>query len=123
MSGISYCLDTNILIYLLDGDKSLAAMLNRANFYISVITEMELLSYPDLTPAAKENIQELLAACTIIDLNPTVKNKAIEIRRTHRLKLPDAIVAATADYLGLPLFTADKQMDKVEDLSVMLYEF
>lgn len=122
MSGSSYCLDTNILIYLLDGDKALASLLQGANFYISFITELELLSYPDLKPEEKREIQQLLNECTIIEINSAIKNIVIEIRSQYRVKLPDAIVAATAEYLDLPLFTADNGMDKISELNVLLYK-
>lgn len=122
MSGNSYCLDTNILIYLLDGDKALASLLQGANFYISFITELELLSYPDLKPEEKREIQQLLNECTIIEINSAIKNIVIEIRSQYRVKLPDAIVAATAEYLDLPLLTADNGMDKISELNVLLYK-
>ena len=44
MSGINYVVDTNIILYLLKGDKWLSAMLEGNNVIISVITEIELLS-------------------------------------------------------------------------------
>lgn len=122
MSGNSYCLDTNILIYLVDGDKALASLLQGANFYISFITEPELLSYPDLRPEEKREIQQLMNGCTIIEINSAIKNIVIEIRSQYPVKLPDAMVNATAEYLNLPLLTADNGMNRMSELNVLLYK-
>ena len=50
----------------------------------------------------------MLNDCYIFDLDVLIKQKAIEIRQQHKIKLPDAIVAATAIQKGLSLVTADK---------------
>ena len=45
MNGSKLFLDTNIILYLLNGDQTLAELLNGKQLYISVITELELLAY------------------------------------------------------------------------------
>ena len=42
-------MDTNIVLYLLSGDKTLANFLQDKQGYVSVITELELIGYPDIT--------------------------------------------------------------------------
>jgi predicted nucleic acid-binding protein len=42
-------LDTNIVLYLLSGDKTIADFLNKKQGYVSVITELELIGYPDIS--------------------------------------------------------------------------
>lgn len=54
--GITHILDTNIVLYLLRGD--LADPLCPGRYYVSVITEMELLSFPDLDDAAEAAIED-----------------------------------------------------------------
>ncbi len=56
MSGTNYLLDTNIILYLLGGDKVLADILNTKTPYISYITEMELLGSPQLDSAEEKKI-------------------------------------------------------------------
>jgi len=46
----------------------------------------------------------------------------IDLKRKHRLKLPDSIIIATAIYLDLPLITADQEFKKVDQLNLILYE-
>lgn len=122
MNGNSYVLDTNAVLYILNGDQALAELLFGAVLYVSVISEMELLSYMELGAAAQEKIQSFLSEFKIIGLNKEVRNQAIAIRKITRLKLPDSIIAATAQTLGLPLVSADKHFKKVSDLSLVLLE-
>jgi predicted nucleic acid-binding protein len=44
MSGNKFLLDTNAILYILGGDEALSTLLYNERLYISVITEMELLS-------------------------------------------------------------------------------
>lgn len=50
MNGNKLFLDTNIILYLLNGDLTLAELLNQKQLYISDITELELLAYKNITP-------------------------------------------------------------------------
>ena len=62
----------------------------------------------------------MLKDCYILDIDVFIKQKAIEIRQQHKIKLPDAIVAATAIQKGLSLVTADKEFQKITDLDIIL---
>jgi predicted nucleic acid-binding protein len=78
--------------------------------------------YPKISPDSEETIKGLLKNCQIIDINPKIKDLAIEFRRKSKLKLPDSIVAVTAFSLKLPLLTADKQFRTIEELQIIMYE-
>ena len=99
-------LDTNIVLYLLGG--RLAQPLPAGEYAVSVITEMELLSFPGLKPAEETAVKQFLANVTLIELTAPVRAIAINLRRSHRLKLPDAAVAASAVSLGAELLTNDE---------------
>ncbi|MCP1381822.1 PIN domain-containing protein [Runella salmonicolor] len=58
----------------------------------------------------------------LIDINTGIKEITKQIRRNYRLKLPDAIVAATAIFLGIPLISADNQFKQVKELTFILYQ-
>jgi predicted nucleic acid-binding protein len=77
--------------------------------FISVITEMELLAFPQLTDEAEEKIRIFLSGAEIIPLTGAIKDEAIRIRRfaSPHLKLPDAIIAATTVILEAVLVTND----------------
>lgn len=122
MSGNRLFVDTNILLYFLDGDSDVIEMIADKNIIISFVSELELLAFPKISADSEETIKGLLSNCTIIDISPEIKDLTVEFRRKSKLKLPDAIVAATAFYLKLPLLTADKQFRTVSELEVILYE-
>ncbi|MCA1764084.1 MAG: PIN domain-containing protein [Cryomorphaceae bacterium] len=58
----------------------------------------------------------------VIYLNPSVKQHTVAIRRKTKLKLPDAIIAATAMSLGVPMLTADADFKKIKSLELLLLE-
>lgn len=46
----------------------------------------------------------------------------MEVKRISKVILPDAIIAASSQYLGLPLVTADKGFTRITDIDLLLYE-
>ena len=122
MNGNKLFVDTNILIYLLQGDSDIANILDEKDLVISVISDLEIKSFPKLSTADAKIIDSLINDCQVINLNEDIKRLAIEFRKSRKLKLPDAIVAASAHYSKLPLFTADKDFEKVEELDVIIFE-
>jgi len=118
MNGNKLLLDTNIILYLLRGDTTLVDILEGKQVYISFITELELYSFRELRPQDKEKIDAILGACSIIDINAGIKAKTIEIRKEHKVKLPDSIIAGTALYFKMPLISADKGFEKIEALNL-----
>lgn len=122
MSGNKLFLDTNILLYLLQGDETLAEVLDNKQFYISFITQLELLSFPGLTKKESKIINDLLKECVIIDINSEIKNLTISYRKIYKLKIPDIIIATSSIYLDLPLITADTDFKKIEELNLIFYE-
>jgi predicted nucleic acid-binding protein len=53
-------------------------------------------------------------------MNARIKSLAIDIKQQTRIKLPDAIVAATAMEYRLLLVTADKDFEKISNLNLLL---
>ena len=122
MNGHSFLVDTNILILLINGNERVAELLDSCKLYVSFITEMELLSAQGLQQKQIQILEDLLADCIIVDIDPRIKNTAISIRRRNRIKLPDTIIAATAITLEIPLITADKGFKPIDDLALILFE-
>lgn len=108
-------LDTNVIIGILKGTEAALVLVQNKGAGIGVcayssVTRMELLSFPDLTADEEQAIVGLLGLLDYCPITPAVENAAIALRRAHRLKLPDAIVAATAQVNGLELLTLDKRL-------------
>jgi predicted nucleic acid-binding protein len=122
MNGNKIFIDTNTAIYLLNGDTVLAGILDKKSLFLSFITQLELLGFPDITQDEEQQIEFMLENCVIIDINNKIKLEVIQLRKKYSLKLPDYIVAATAIYMDLPLISSDKGFNQIEELALMLYE-
>lgn len=123
MNGSSMVVDTNIVLYLFNGDRTIASILDRRNVYISFITEIELLAFPGITNRQRAISREFIADSVVIDLNDSIKKATIDLRVKYHLKIPDAIIAASAFYLNLPLISADRAFEKISELQFIKYEF
>lgn len=118
-------IDTNILIYYLGGEKAVVEQVDlwRKEFgflITSTIVQIELLSYPDLRPREVRIIAELLATMHVVAVDDAVASLAAAVRRSYRLKLADAIVAATALHTGTSLVTRNMRDFQVIDELVCL---
>jgi len=55
-------------------------------------------------------------------MNNLIKEKYVEIRKKHHLKLADTVIAATAMAFGMPIITHDKQFRTVDGLRLIAYQ-
>ena len=101
-------LDTNVVLYFLGG--RLVNPLPSGQYFVSVITEIELLSYPSLSSDEETQIRDFLTKITVAGIESNIKELAIALRKQYRLKLPDPIIAATAQSLNATLFTNDVRL-------------
>lgn len=69
MSGNSFLLDTNIVLYLLTGNSTVAEIVDGSQCYISFITQLELLGYKGISSKEQQKIKAFLAECIIVDIN------------------------------------------------------
>ncbi len=122
MSGDSFLLDTNTILYLLDGDKTLSEFLFNKNLYISFITEIELLGYSKISSKEKQIVKSFIEDCIIINVNSEIKRYAISIRSKYNVKLGDCLIAATATFTGFPFITSDKGFEKIKEIDLVLYQ-
>lgn len=113
-------IDTNVIIYVLNGNHELASLVHSKYAYLSVISELELLSFPKIDKREEFVIQSFIKEMNLIELNEVIKRETIRLRRAFGLKLPDSIIAATALYLNCPLITADSDFSRVTDLDLRL---
>lgn len=112
---MKWLLDTNIVLYHLGG--RLAEPIPAGEHAVSVITELELLSWDQLDAASEAAIRAFLDAVERIDLTEVVRATAIQLRRKSGLKLPDAIVAASAIASGATLLSADERLLRTPGLA------
>ena len=117
MSGIDFLADTNAILYFLSGNECMRPFIS-SGFAYSVISEMELLSYPKITAEEECRIKGFLSGSFPVGISDGIKNETIRLRRKYNLKLPDAIIAASAMNQGLPLITADMGFQKIGELKL-----
>jgi predicted nucleic acid-binding protein len=123
MNGIDFCVDTNVLIYILGGHPAVSHISQYSfSLGVSVISEIELLGRKNIPQHDINVIQSLLNDCEIINFNNTIKDIAISLKQKYSIKTPDAIVAATAKWLNLSLITADRDFKRIEDVDIVLLD-
>jgi len=118
MSGVKLLVDTNVIIRHLSGDEKSETALEGAALYISSITYAELLA-GQLNKQEEEILVDYLNSVHIIHTNDFVCQTAGLLRRSHKIKLPDALIAATSIFLGLPLVTFDSDFDSINNLQII----
>jgi predicted nucleic acid-binding protein len=78
----------------------------------SAITRMELLSYHSLKTEDRQTIEYLLQRMDYLAITQFIEDTTIAFRQKYRTKLPDAIIAATAECHQLELLTLDATLAK-----------
>ena len=109
--GIKYLWDTNTAIYYLQqqfpppAEKYIDDALKESGTAISVITEIELLCWKTATENDLDVLHNFINDALVFQLEKDIKLKTAYIRKNYRIKLPDAIIAATALSFDLTLLT------------------
>ena len=119
MNGTKLLADTNVIIYHLSGNKQVETLLENNIVYISSLTFSELLSSPSLTTEEEAILRQYLKSVYIIHTNDFICEWAATLRREVKIKLPDAIIAATSFFLDIPLITFDTDFDKINDIKII----
>lgn len=122
MSGIMVLADTNA-IHFFQGHPNAIKVLDGNEIFVSAITEIELLSFQDLNEQSRLSIQEFLNDCTIVELVQPIKQRTIALKQAHGIKLPDAVIAAAAQFLKVELLTLGEGFAKIPDLDLILLDF
>lgn len=117
-----YLLDTNTILYYLKGGLPSTGMKMIGDIAddrpsISVITKIELLGFNAPHAEEQELTNKFIEACFIFNLNEAVINQTIALRKQYKIKIPDAVIAATAMVYSLTLITHNTMdFDKITNL-------
>lgn len=110
MSGNKAVLDTNVVIFIskqqIDIDKLLS---HYDEFYVSIVTYMEVYGFEFENEAEKALIDDFFEMVEIVNVNMPIAEKVIEYKKSKRrkIKLPDAIILATANFVEADLLSDD----------------
>jgi predicted nucleic acid-binding protein len=118
MNGIDFLADTNFLIHINQGESVVEPFLDY-NLAVSFITEIELLGAFSISKSQKNQFKNLLNDCLILEMNYQIKNTCIYIRNKYKIKIPDAIIGATAIEFNIPLLTSDQGFEKIKELDLI----
>jgi predicted nucleic acid-binding protein len=104
--GKGYLIDTNVIIdfsanRIPKGGSELLSMCFDDDPRISIITKIELLGFPIVT----SSVRDLVKGSSVISLTDEIVDQTILIRKRNKIKLPDAIIAATSIVSGLILLS------------------
>jgi predicted nucleic acid-binding protein len=116
----SIVLDTNTLMNYLEGYSFETDLVGDKQIIISEITEMEVQCNPNINSDERKMLKDFLTTVIIIPLTQTIKEIAIGIRLTTRMKLMDAIIGATAQQVKISLVTCDEKFDSLKTVNVIL---
>ncbi len=86
---------------------------------ISVITEIEALSWINPDKAKERIVREFVQDANILTISPAIVNQCVTIRRSRKIKTPDAIIAATAIVHKFTLVTSDKGFENIKGLQIV----
>lgn len=120
--GKEYLIDTNSVIDYLDNKLPTKAneIFEGTTSKISVITRIELLSWSGATKAQTNILLNFIDESELYHLEESVILKTIEIRKKYKVKLPDAIIAATAIVNNFSIITRNtNDFDKIEQLEII----
>ena len=106
---INAIFDSDILINYSKEEINLDIYFNSyEKIYISVITYMEIFGYEFKNKNEENLLKSIMEEIDTININEDIINKVIEVRKKFKVKLPDAIIFATATYLNADLITRNE---------------
>ena len=123
--GAQYLLDTNIAIYLTKGTLPVKAFQLLRQSYpveirLSAISKIELLGFAFPSGSERDEMEALVNTSIIFSINDAIIDKTIELKRQYKMKLPDAVIAATAIVHDFTLVSRnDKDFDKIQGLKYL----
>ncbi len=120
--GNKYLIDSNVVIDFCNGKLPAAAknLLFSIRPEISIITNIELFATKNISQQEFELLEKFVSISIVYPIDVSLVNACIEIRQNYSIKLPDAIIAATALTHGLILMTRNtKDFATILDLEVL----
>ena len=114
-------LDSNTIVYLSKEIISIDDVFDdNEECGISVITYMEVLGYDFESTKEKEFIEELLSYLSIIYIDEAIAKRVVVLKKERKIKLPDAIICATAMINNSLLITNDIRLKNIKNLKIKI---
>jgi hypothetical protein len=126
--GRQVLIDTNVGIGYIGGkfDKEVLDLLDiliESEFHLSIINKIELLGFPDLKKREEEQFKLFVENAVLHEIDDAIVSSTINIRKKYRIKLPDALIAATCLTRDLIIYTYNiRDFEKIKELEVIIPE-
>ncbi|NJN34863.1 MAG: type II toxin-antitoxin system VapC family toxin [Saprospiraceae bacterium] len=120
--AVKYLMDTNVAIDFLANrfPQDASDFIENIEPLVSVITKIEMLGWLNATPRQVKIIEEYLENVSIIGIDEQIIDSTIRIRKTNKIKTPDAIIAATALVLNCILISRNlSDFKSIENLRMI----
>ncbi len=119
-----YLIDNNVISHYFSGmlpEKSMTFVADVIDHIpnISVITEIEALSWINPDKSKENVVKEFIHEANILAISPAIVRHCVAIRRSRKIKTPDAIIAATAIANNFILISDDGGFDGIPGLQVI----
>jgi len=123
MEKVSELLDSDVLIHALNGTNKVATDLLtiEGNFAISTIAWIEVMAGSNLENQSQ--IRNFLAYFKLIEIDQKIAEECVRVRKTMRLKLPDALIYSTALATGRTLVSFNSRDFPANTPSVRILRF
>ncbi|WP_228286274.1 type II toxin-antitoxin system VapC family toxin [Arcobacter vandammei] len=109
-------LDSNTIIYLSKKLINIDDILeDETTPLVSVISYMEVLGYAFEDNKQRDFIKKLFSFLEIVYIDENIAKNTIKLREENRIKLPDAIICATALQRKAKLITNDEKLEIIYD--------
>lgn len=112
-------LDTNAVLYLLQGDYNMLQLTDKKRTAINFVIEIELFGWPGIKENDLELFRSFMKQAYFFDYSHRIKEITIMLKQKYNLKIGDAFIAATAIYYELTLVSADKSFVRVKELQLI----
>lgn len=125
MSGNKLLLDSNIAIYLSKRMLSVSRFATPNDvLYISLVTYMEVAGYKFTDMPEESFTHTLLNSLQHLPISKAVADKVVTYRKLHKIKLPDAIILATASEYKCQLITRNvSDFEDIDDQVIIINPF
>ena len=119
--GKKFLIDTNVLLGFIGkilpekGHETISKIVD-TDFNISFINKIEILGHSSST----KELEEFVNTANILELSEPIIDTTINLRRSYKIKLPDALIAATALTKKLIVETRNtSDFKKINHLEIM----
>ncbi|KIA91413.1 twitching motility protein PilT [Pedobacter kyungheensis] len=120
--GTGYLADTNSVIEYLENKlpEKVLLFMDNIEMHLSIISRIELLGWSKITEPQFQELNGFISVSYVYNLSEEIVQNTIKIRKLHKIKLPDAIIAATAITNKLTLITRNTaDFKKIAELEML----